>query len=45
MALNVATPEKDRSVGLTTRTDWLATPVQQAFIEHLREECRLDHTG
>jgi DNA-binding transcriptional LysR family regulator len=45
VALKIATPEKDRSVGLTTRTDWLATPAQQAFIEHLREQCRLDHTG
>jgi hypothetical protein len=41
----VATPEKDRTVGLTTRTDWLATPVQQSFIEHLREECRQDDAG
>lgn len=45
VALKIATREKDRSVGLTTRTDWLATPVQQAFIEHLREQCRLDHAG
>jgi DNA-binding transcriptional LysR family regulator len=45
VALDVATPEKDRTVGLTTRTDWLATPVQQSFIEHLREECRQGDAG
>lgn len=40
VSLKVATPEKDRTVGLTTRTNWLPTPVQQAFIDCLREQCR-----
>jgi LysR family transcriptional regulator of gallate degradation len=45
VALNIATPEKDRAVGLTTRADWLATPLQQAFIDHLREQCVIDHAA
>jgi LysR family transcriptional regulator of gallate degradation len=39
VALDVPTPDKDRIVGFTTRADWLATPVQKAFIDCLREEC------
>jgi DNA-binding transcriptional LysR family regulator len=38
--LDVSTPDQDRMVGFTTRADWLATPLQLAFIGHLREECR-----
>jgi LysR family transcriptional regulator of gallate degradation len=43
VALDVATPEVARTVGFTTRADWLATRVQDAFIEHLREQCRRDN--
>ncbi|MFZ6645685.1 LysR family transcriptional regulator [Undibacterium sp. TJN25] len=43
VALNIDTPEAERTVGYTTRTDWLATPVQHAFIEYLKEQCRRDH--
>ena len=43
VALNIAPPKAERTVGFTTRADWLATRVQQAFIEHLREQCRIDH--
>jgi DNA-binding transcriptional LysR family regulator len=43
VALKVATPSKGRTVGLTTRTGWLATPVQQAFIFCLAAQCRIDH--
>lgn len=39
VALELETPEASRAVGYTLRTDWLGTAVQQAFIEHLREEC------
>lgn len=39
VALDVAMPDLDRTVGFTTRADWLATPVQLAFIERLREQC------
>ncbi len=39
-ALAVAAPKGRRMVGLTMRQDWLATPVQQAFIDHLFRECR-----
>lgn len=45
VALDIATPDQDRAVGLTTRSDWLATPVQQAFIEQVRAQCGLDHAG
>ncbi|NIF92072.1 MULTISPECIES: LysR family transcriptional regulator [unclassified Burkholderia] len=37
--LALETPEASRVVGYTTRTDWLATAVQQAFVEQLRREC------
>jgi len=40
VALEVPTPNEDRTVGYTTRSDWLATPVQLEFIECLRTECR-----
>ncbi|RXZ34017.1 LysR family transcriptional regulator [Oxalobacteraceae bacterium CAVE-383] len=43
VALDVATPEVARTVGYTTRADWLATRAQDAFIEHLREQCRRDN--
>lgn len=43
VALKVAPPSKGRTVGVTTRTGWLATPVQQAFIDCLEAQCRLDH--
>jgi DNA-binding transcriptional LysR family regulator len=43
VALNIAPPQAERTVGFTTRADWLATRVQQAFIEHLRQQCRIDH--
>lgn len=39
VALDVATPDKDRTVGFTTRADWLATATQLAFIDYLRDEC------
>jgi LysR family transcriptional regulator, regulator for genes of the gallate degradation pathway len=39
VTLDVETPDKDRTVGFTTRADWLATPVQLAFVECLREAC------
>lgn len=42
VALAVGTLETARTVGMTTRADWLATPVQQAFIDQLREQCRQD---
>ena len=45
VALKVATPSKGRTVGVTTRAGWLATPVQQAFIDCLAEQCRLEHAG
>ena len=45
VALAVDTPDKGRAVGVTTRTDWLATPVQQAFIAHLRALCGVDSAG
>ncbi len=40
VALAVEAPEGRRTVGLTMRQDWLPTPVQQAFIDHLFRECR-----
>ncbi|TAL95356.1 MAG: LysR family transcriptional regulator [Paraburkholderia sp.] len=39
VALELKTPEASRAVGFTVRTDWLGTAIQQAFVEHLREEC------
>jgi DNA-binding transcriptional LysR family regulator len=41
VALELETPEASRAVGFTVRTDWLGTAIQQAFVEHLREECEL----
>ncbi|KLU26534.1 LysR family transcriptional regulator [Caballeronia mineralivorans PML1(12)] len=38
VALDVATSGAGRTVGLTTRHDWLATEVQEAFLAQLREE-------
>jgi DNA-binding transcriptional LysR family regulator len=40
VALELETPEASRVVGYTLRTDWLGTPMQQAFIEQLVQECR-----
>ncbi|MBN3764120.1 LysR substrate-binding domain-containing protein [Burkholderia sp. Ac-20365] len=40
VALELETPEESRVVGYTLRTDWLGTPMQQAFIEQLSAECR-----
>jgi LysR family transcriptional regulator of gallate degradation len=45
VTLKVPTPSKGRTVGITTRAGWLATPVQQAFIDRLNEQCRLEHAG
>jgi DNA-binding transcriptional LysR family regulator len=45
VALKVATPARDRTVGVTTRAGWLPTPLQQAFLEALRAQCGLDHDG
>jgi DNA-binding transcriptional LysR family regulator len=39
VALDVPTPDRDRTVGFTTRADWLATPVQLAFVACMREAC------
>jgi DNA-binding transcriptional LysR family regulator len=39
VALELETLEASRAVGFTVRTDWLGTAVQQAFLQHLREEC------
>jgi LysR family transcriptional regulator of gallate degradation len=39
VALPVDTPESGRAVGLTTRVDWLATRVQQAYVAELRRLC------
>jgi DNA-binding transcriptional LysR family regulator len=38
VALPLAAPESVRTVGMTTRADWLATAVQEAFMAQLREE-------
>ncbi|HEY2024583.1 LysR family transcriptional regulator [Paraburkholderia sp.] len=45
VALELETPEASRAVGFTVRTDWLGTAVQQAFLEHLREECEPPRIG
>ncbi len=39
VALDVPTPDRDRMVGYTARADWLATPLQLAFLDCLRAEC------
>jgi LysR family transcriptional regulator of gallate degradation len=39
VALELEMPEARRVVGFTARTDWLGTAIQQAFVEHLLEEC------
>jgi len=38
VALELQTPEAARTVGYTIRTEWLGTPVQQAFLEQLSLE-------
>jgi DNA-binding transcriptional LysR family regulator len=38
VALNVPIPEARRTVGVTTRADWLPTPVQHAFLGNLRKQ-------
>lgn len=45
VALELETPEASRVVGYTLRTDWLGTPMQQAFIEQLVQECRATQHG
>lgn len=40
-ALAVGVPDGRRTVGMTMRQDWLATPVQQAFIDLLSQESLL----
>ncbi|WP_025596511.1 LysR substrate-binding domain-containing protein [Burkholderia sp. WSM2230] len=42
VALELKTPEADRSVGYTLRADWLGTAMQLRFIEYLRQECAVD---
>lgn len=44
VALAVVAPDAGRTVGLTTRADWLPTAVQAAFVDHLREQCRQEET-
>lgn len=39
VALELKTPEADRAVGYTVRSDWLGTAVQLGFIDILRKEC------
>jgi len=39
VALELEMPEASRVVGFTARTDWLGTAIQQAFVEHLMQEC------
>ncbi|WP_158898657.1 LysR family transcriptional regulator [Burkholderia sp. L27(2015)] len=39
VALELEMPEASRVVGFTARTDWLGTAIQQAFVEHLVQEC------
>lgn len=41
VALDVVSPQAERTVGYTTRSDWLPTQVQQDFIEHLRAQCSI----
>ncbi|MEM5365300.1 hypothetical protein V4C53_04560 [Paraburkholderia azotifigens] len=38
VALELQTPEAERTVGYTIRTQWLGTPMQQAFLEQLTLE-------
>lgn len=45
VALRIDPPDKGRVVGLTTRADWLPTPLQQAFVDQLRAQCGLDHAA
>jgi DNA-binding transcriptional LysR family regulator len=42
VALDVPSPKGERTVGYTTRSDWLPTAPQQDFIEQLRAQCRLE---
>lgn len=43
VALKVVAPNAERTVGVTMRSDWLPTQVQQDFLEQLRLQCRIDH--
>ena len=42
VALDVPSPKGGRTVGYTTRADWLPTAPQQDFLEQLRAQCRLE---
>lgn len=39
VALELETPEANRAVGFTVRSDWLGTAVQQEFVDILRAAC------
>lgn len=41
VALDVPSPHGERTVGYTTRADWLPTQPQREFIEQLQAQCRL----
>jgi len=41
VALDVPSPQGGRTVGYTTRADWLPTQPQREFIEQLQAQCRL----
>ncbi|HEY4079296.1 MAG TPA: LysR family transcriptional regulator [Burkholderiaceae bacterium] len=41
VALDVPSPKGERTVGYTTRADWLPTEPQREFIEQLQAQCRL----
>jgi molybdate transport repressor ModE-like protein len=41
VALDIPSPKGERTVGFTTRADWLPTAPQQEFIEQLQACCRL----
>ena len=38
--LPISLPDSGRAIGLTTRTDWVPTPVQQRFLNIVRKKCR-----
>ncbi|XHS77788.1 LysR substrate-binding domain-containing protein [Burkholderiaceae bacterium UC74_6] len=42
VALQVPSPNGERTVGYTTRVDWLPTEPQREFIAQLRSQCRLE---
>lgn len=45
VALDVASPQAERAVGYTMRSDWLPTQVQQDFLEQLQLQCQIEDTG